>query len=298
MPHAVLPAGTLHYRDAGTGQPLVFLHGLLQDGRVWNEVVDRLDGRFRCVVPDLPLGAHRTAMSPGADLSVAGVAGLVADLIDHLGLRDVTLVGNDTGGAVAQLIVAKRPDLLARLVLTSCEAFDNVPPKIFRALPIAARLGLLPVVLSALRVRALRALPTGFGLLTHRPLPHDLIDDWGAAYRKDAGVRRDARQFVASLGDRSLLTRILDDLAGFHGPSLVVWAADDRLFPPAHAARLGRLLSAARVEMVADSRTWVMIDQPDRTAQLIREFLQPPERTPDPSSTVDQAITLWRTWGS
>jgi pimeloyl-ACP methyl ester carboxylesterase len=276
MPHATLPAGTVHYRDAGAGQPLVFLHGLLQDGRVWNEVVDRLAGQFRCVVPDLPLGAHRTAMTPGADLSVAGVAAVVAGLIERLALRDVTLVGNDTGGAVAQLVVAERPDLLARLVLTSCEAFDNVPPAIFRTLPVAARLGLLPVVLSGLRIRGLRGLPTGFGRLTHNPLPHDLIDDWITAFYGNPGVRRDARQFVTSLGDRGLLTRITEDLAAFPGPSLIVWAADDRLFPPAHAARLGRLLHAARVEMVENARTWVMVDQPERTADLIRQFVHCP----------------------
>jgi pimeloyl-ACP methyl ester carboxylesterase len=276
MPHATLPAGTVHYRDAGAGQPLVFLHGLLQDGRVWNEVVDRLAGQFRCVVPDLPLGAHRTAMTPGADLSVAGVAAVVVGLIEHLALRDVTLVGNDTGGAVAQLVVADRPDLLARLVLTSCEAFDNVPPAIFRTLPVAARLGLLPVVLSGLRIRGLRGLPTGFGRLTRNPLPHDLIDDWITAFYGNPGVRRDARQFVTSLGDRGLLTRITEDLAAFPGPSLIVWAADDRLFPPAHAARLGRLLHAARVEMVENARTWVMVDQPERTADLIRQFVHCP----------------------
>jgi pimeloyl-ACP methyl ester carboxylesterase len=276
MPYATLPAGTVHYRDTGTGtgRPLVFLHGLLQDGRIWNEVVDRLAGQVRCVVPDLPLGAHRTAMRPEADLSVTGVAGLVADLIEHLDLRDVTLVGNDTGGAIAQLLVADRPERLGRLVLTSCEAFDNVPPVVFRTLPAAARLGLLPVMLSALRIRALRAMPTGYGWLTRNPLPHDLIDEWIAAYYRDAGVRRDTRRFVASLGDRGVLTRITGDLAGFPGPSLVVWAADDRLFPPAHAERLGRVLHSARVELVENSRTWVMVDQPERTADLIRQFVQ------------------------
>ena len=159
-------------------------------------------------------------------------------------------------------------------MLTSCEAFDNVPPAIFRALPVAARLGLLPVVLSALRIRGLRALPTGFGLLTRNPLPHDLIDGWTKAYYGDPGVRRDARRFVTSLGDRSVLTRIADDLAAFPGPSLVVWAVDDRLFPPAHAAAPGRLLRDARVEMVEDSRTRVMVDQPGRTADLIGRFAQ------------------------
>ncbi|WP_328475327.1 alpha/beta hydrolase [Actinoplanes sp. NBC_00393] len=274
MPHAALPAGTIHYRDTGHGRPVVLLHGLLQDGRLWNPVADRLAGHLRCITPDLPLGAHRVAMRPGADLSASGVAGTVADLLDHLDLRDVTIVGNDTGGVIAQVLAAHRPDRLGRLVLTSCEAFDNVPPAVFRTLPVAARLGLLPALLSALRVRPLRALPTGYGWLTRNPLPHDLIDDWIAAYYRSPDVRRDTRRFVASLGDRRLLTRLADKLADFPHPSLIVWAADDKLFPPAHAGRLGRLLNAAQVELVADSRTWLMIDQPDRTAALIRNFVE------------------------
>ncbi|MEU4160374.1 alpha/beta hydrolase [Actinoplanes sp. NPDC026670] len=273
MPYAALPAGTIHYRDLGTGRPLVFLHGLLQDGRVWNEVVDRLAGEFRCLVPDLPLGAHRTAMRPDADLSVTGVAGLVTDLFEVLDLRDVTLVGNDTGGAVAQIVAAQRPARLGSLVLISCEAFDNVPPPVFRALPPAARLGLLPALLWPLRFRAPRSLATGYGRLTRGPLPHDLIDDWIAAYRSDPGIRRDTRRFVTSLGDRHVLTRLAEPLAAFPDPALVLWAADDELFPVDHARRLGRLLPAARVEIVEDSRTWVMLDQPDRTAAAIRRFL-------------------------
>ncbi|MFC4067171.1 alpha/beta fold hydrolase [Actinoplanes subglobosus] len=273
MPHATLPAGTIHYRDSGSGRPLVFLHGLLQDGRVWSDVAGRLADQVRCIVPDLPLGAHRTAMDPGADLSITGVADIVADLIEHLDLRDVTLVGNDTGGAVAQVLAACRPEALGSLVLTSCEAFDNVPPAVFRALPAAARLGLLPAVLWALRFRAPRSMPTGYGWLTSGPLPHDLIDDWIAAYYSDPGIRRDARRFVMSLGDRRLLTRLAEPLAAFRKPALILWAGDDRLFPVEHATLLGNLLHDARVEIVEDARTWVMLDQPDHTTAAIRGFL-------------------------
>ncbi|GIJ43630.1 oxidoreductase [Virgisporangium aliadipatigenens] len=274
MPHATLPTGTVHYRDTGTGEPLVFLHGLLQDGRVWDPLLDRLGERVRRIVADLPLGAHRTAMRPDADLSASGVADIVAGLLEHLDLRGVTLIGNDTGGAIAQIVAARHPERLGRLVLTSCEAFHNMPPAPFRTLPPAARLGLLPLILSTLRIRATRGLPNGYGRLTNRPLPHHLIDDWLAAYRADPGVRRDTRRFVASLGDRGMLTRLGDDLARFPHPALVLWAADDRLFPVAHAERLGRLLPHARVATVANSRTWLMIDQPERTATLIQRFLR------------------------
>ncbi|GAA0802122.1 alpha/beta fold hydrolase [Spirilliplanes yamanashiensis] len=275
MPLADLPAGPLRYADTGTGAPVVFLHGAFQDGRVWAPLVDRLAPAFRCVVPDLPLGGHRQPMRAAADRSAAGVADVVADFVEHLGAGPVTLVGNDTGTAVAQLVAARRPDLLERLVLTSGEAFENCPPAVFRGLPPAARLGVLPAVLAPLRLRPLRRLPMGFGLLTRGPLPHDLIGSWLAAYFGDREVRRDAAGFLASLADRRLLVDRSDDLRRFDRPVLVLWGADDRLFPPAHAHRLGALFPAARVELVAGSRTWVMRDRPDRTADLVRDFIAP-----------------------
>src|ERR671922_161104 len=112
MPEITLPQGTIRYRDQGDGPPLVFVHGLLVDGRLWEPVVERLDGH-RCIVPDLPLGSHHVAMQPDADQTPTGVAKLIADLIAALDLRDVTLVGNDTGGALCQLVAARHPERLA-----------------------------------------------------------------------------------------------------------------------------------------------------------------------------------------
>jgi pimeloyl-ACP methyl ester carboxylesterase len=272
MATVALPDGALHYRDTGSGPVLVFLHGLLQDGRLWEPVVERLRGDFRCVVPDLPLGAHRTGMRPGADLGIVGVAGLVATFLDGLGLDDVTLVGNDTGGAIAQIVAARHPERLARLVLSSCEAFENFPPPVFRSLAPAARAGLLPAVLAPMRMRAFHGLPTGYGWLTRNRVPYELTGSWMAAYFSDQRIRRDAAEFVKSLGERNLLVEIAGELAGFDRPTLIIWAADDKLFPVRHAERLGRILEDARVEIVPDSRTWLMIDQPERTAELIRDF--------------------------
>ncbi|TDC84298.1 alpha/beta hydrolase [Micromonospora sp. KC606] len=274
MAELTLPAGALRYRDTGGGEPVVFLHGLLQDGRVWEPLVERLRPDFRCIVPDLPLGAHRAPMRPDVDLSIKGVGQVVADLIEALGVRQVTLVGNDTGGAIAQIVAVRHAERIGRLVLTSCEAFDNFPPPIFRMLAPAARVGVLSVILVPLRSRAPRRLPSGYGRLTHEPLPHHLIDDWIAAYFSDSGIRRDTRAFVASLGERNLLCDIAEELAGFTKPALVAWAADDRLFPVSHAERLALALPDARVVLIERSRTWVMRDQPQRTAELIRDFIR------------------------
>ncbi|MBO3742966.1 alpha/beta fold hydrolase [Actinoplanes flavus] len=272
MPVADLPAGRLRYQDSGTGLPVVFLHGALQDGRVWAPLLRALGPGLRCLVPDLPLGGHTLPMPADADRSAEGVADLVAAFVDHLGTGPVTLIGNDTGGAIAQLLVARHPDRVARLVLTSCEAFDNVPPPIFRAMPPAARLGVLSALLVPLRLRAVRRLPVGFGALTRGPLPDDLVSSWMVAYFTDRGVRRDAARFLGSL-HRRLLTDREAQLRRFDRLVLVVWGADDRLFPPQHAHRLARLFPDARVELVAGSRTWLMIDRPDRTAALLRDFI-------------------------
>lgn len=125
MADVTLPQGTIHIRDTGAGAPIVFVHGLLVDGTLWRKVVERLEGGFRCIAPDWPLGSHRTPMARDADLSPRGVAHLIADTLEQMGLRDVTLVGNDTGGAICQILVTERPQRVGRLVLTDCDAFDN-----------------------------------------------------------------------------------------------------------------------------------------------------------------------------
>src|SRR5437773_12372991 len=117
-----LASGTIRYRERGSGEPIVFVHGLLVNGDLWRNVVPELSKDFRCITPDWPLGSHELPMSPDADLSPPGVAKIVADFIAALELEDVTLVGNDTGGAVCQLVVTEYPDHIARLVLTSCDA--------------------------------------------------------------------------------------------------------------------------------------------------------------------------------
>ena len=178
MHHAELSHGTLYYRESGAGAPIVFLHGYFMGGGLWDPVVRRLDDEFRCLVPELPLGAHPAPLRPDADLSAAGLGRLVADFLDVLDLRDVTLVGNDSGTAIAQVVAARHAERLGGLVLTAGDAFDNFPPRPFRPLIVAARSGTLTPLLAMLKSRPPRSLPTAYGWLTHADLPHELIDQW------------------------------------------------------------------------------------------------------------------------
>lgn len=123
-----LDQGVVRYREMGEGHPIVFVHGILVNSVLWREVIPPLSQDFRCIALDLPLGAHRVPMNSDADLGPARVAQIVADFLEALDLQDVTLVGNDTGGAICQIVVSKHPERLARLILTNCDSYEAFFP--------------------------------------------------------------------------------------------------------------------------------------------------------------------------
>jgi pimeloyl-ACP methyl ester carboxylesterase len=243
MPELALPQGTVRYREDGSGPAIVFVHGALVDGRLWEPVVERLRGRARCIVPDLPLGSHAIPMSPDADLSPHGLAALVGAFLEALDLHDVTLVGNDTGGAICQVVAVEHPERLGRLVLTDCDAFEDFPPKAFRPLVAAAKVpGALTAMLAPLRLSAPRRLPLAYGWLTKRPVPRDVMDGWILRCLDDAGVMRDLRKVLSALEPAVLLDNA-PKLRGFDKPVLLAWAREDRFFKPEHARRLAAIFT-------------------------------------------------------
>jgi pimeloyl-ACP methyl ester carboxylesterase len=268
-----LPAGPIHYRESGEGTPLLFVHGLLVDGTLWRKVVPLLESDFRCVVPDWPLGSHTTAMNRDADLSPPGVARIIADFIQHEGLEDAVIVANDTGGAISQMLATEYPDRLAGLVLTPCDAFDNFLPPLFRPLQALARIpGALGVVMQAMRVRRLRRLPFGFGWLTKRPVPDEVVDGWLRPFLNDRAIRRDAEKVLRGIS-RTQTRRAAAKLASFPKPVLVAWAPEDRAFPFEDGERLAELIPNGHLARIEDSYTFVSEDQPERLAELVREFV-------------------------
>jgi pimeloyl-ACP methyl ester carboxylesterase len=275
-----LSAGRIQYRDVGSGAPVVFIHGLLVDGTLWRNVTPALEREFRCIVPDWPLGSHRQPMQPGAELSPRGVARLIAEFIERLELDDVTLVANDTGGAIAQLLAVDHPERLARLVLTPCDAFDNFLPRLFRPLQQAARSSAaLNAMVQPLRVRRLRRLPMAFGWVTKRPVPDAITDKWLEPFIRNAAIRRDTRRFLLAINARDTLDAA-ERLRSFQRPVLLAWATEDRVFPFAHARRLAEILPRATVAEVHDSYSFVPEDQPQELAALIADFATAQEQAP------------------
>ncbi|HEX5946610.1 MAG TPA: alpha/beta hydrolase [Acidimicrobiales bacterium] len=281
MPTIELSAGTIDYLDTGGDGPVVVpVHGLIQDGSVWRDVVADLRTDHRCVVPTLPLGAHRTPMAPEADLSIDGQARLLAEFLDRLDLHDVTLLANDWGGPL--ITATERPELIDRLVLTPCEAFDNLPPGLpgkFAAL--AGRVpGGLFLAAQTLRIRPLRGMPTVLGRMLAAPIPHDLVDGWIVPLRTNRGVRRDLARYIRTT-DEGSLDAVTADLAHLDVPVLVAWTTDDLVMPAEHGPRLAGLVPDGRYVEIADSRTLVPLDQPAVLARLVREFVRdtPASRT-------------------
>ena len=273
-----LSAGTIEYEDTGGDGPvLVLLHGLMMDASLWDDVIAGLSAGYRCVAPTLPLGAHRRAMRSDADLSMSGIARLAAEFMDRLDLRDVTLVGNDTGGALVQLLMAGGEARVGRAVLVSCDAFDNFPPGLTgRMLLLAGKLppALFGLFMQQMRVRAVRRLPIAFGWLTKRG--DEATARWMKPVLTRPEIRRDTVRMLraASAGTRFLLAAA-ERLPDFGRPALVVWASRDRVMPPEHGRRLAKLLPQAQLAEVDDSYTLVPLDQPARLAQLIRDFGAP-----------------------
>jgi len=272
-----LSAGVIEYEDrGGPGATLVFLHGLLMDETLWSAVADDLAPAHRCVIPVLPLGAHRQGMNPQADLSPHGIANLVGEFLDALDLRDVTLVGNDTGGALVQLLMADGAlERVSGVVLVSCDAFDNFPPGLTgRTLFLTGKLspGLFGLFMQQMRLKPVRRLPIAFGWLTKRG--DAVVKRWMRPIWRWREIRRDTvRVLRSAAADRNLLTAAAEKLARFDRPALVVWAAQDRVMPPEHGRRLADLLPDARLVEIEDSYTLVPLDQPARLAAEIRRFL-------------------------
>jgi pimeloyl-ACP methyl ester carboxylesterase len=266
-----LPAGRIRYREAGAGKPVVFVHGYLVDGRLWDGVVDRLSDRYRCIAPDWPIGAQQIAMKPDADLTPPGVAATISSFLEALDLEDVTIVGNDSGGAMSQVLVTRHPERIGRLVLTNCDTHENFPPGIFRAMPpIAALPGGMALLAAPFRIPALAR--AAFRPFARATIPPELIASWMQPGLHDPGVKRDAKKVTAGMNKRYTL-EAAEKLRGSELPILLTWARGDRYFPISYAERLASEAGNARIIEIPDSKTFVPIDQPQRLSEEIASFV-------------------------
>ena len=283
-----VPAGVIEYAGAGSGPPVVLLHGLLMDHTLWDRVLPLLPEGFRYVRPVLPLGAHRRAMNPGTDLTLPGQVRLVADLLGALGLEDVTLVHSDWGGAL--FLTARGLDRrVARQVILPCEAFGNFPPGLpGKMLALAVRLpGGVQLATRQLRVGWLRRLPLLYGQMARRPVPGELIRRWTEPVLSDPGIRRDLLAYCRGKLDKAALIADTEALRRFQGDVLVLWSPDNRVMPPAHGRRLAALMPRARYAEIRGAYVLSMLDEPEAVAREMGAFLTTAPAANKPSQDQD-----------
>jgi pimeloyl-ACP methyl ester carboxylesterase len=266
-----LSAGKIRYREAGKGKPIVFVHGYLVDSRLWDGVVDQISDRYRCLAPDWPLGAQQMAMNPDADLSPPGIANLIAEFVERLELEDATIVGNDSGGAISQILAANHPQRVARLALTNCDTHENFPPGIFKAMPPLAKLpGGMTALSAPFRIPFVAR--QAFAPFARTKIPEELVASWMRPASQDSGVMHDLKKVTAGMNKRHTLAAAAR-LRGSNLPLRLLWAPGDRFFPINYAERLAGEVPNSQIVQIPDAKTFVPLDQPQRVADEIARFI-------------------------
>jgi pimeloyl-ACP methyl ester carboxylesterase len=258
--------GRIAYVERGEGPAALFLHGVPLNGYHWRHQLAGLSDVRRCIAPDL-LGLGHTEVAPGADLRFTAQADMLLELLDAKGIDRVDLVGNDSGGGIAQILAARAPERLRSLVLTNCDTHDNWPPAAFMPLVELARAGQLGAVLQAARGN-----PAAFAPAYERPEERAeaigvYLEPVLASPERIANLER----YVASM-DSSQTTGIRPQLEKLEVPTLVVWAMADVYFAPEWADWLARTLPGVRrVARLDNAKLFFPEERPYELNGLLRE---------------------------
>jgi pimeloyl-ACP methyl ester carboxylesterase len=273
MPQVALPQATISYRVLGPEDsphpPVLFVHGILVDERLWEHVAQGLAGMgYRCILPTWPLGAHTIPVNQGADLSPRGIAAMINEFMAALDLSGVTLVGNDTGGGLCQFVIDSHPDRVGRLVLTNCDAFDKFPPFPFTAVFALLRgPKSIKTLFTMLGLTPLRHSPLGFGLLLNDPDP-DLTKSWITPCRDDTRICRNLGELLRHVATTDL-TDVSTRFTRFTKPVTLVWGMRDRCFTPSLAKRMAALFPNATMIEVPGAKTFFALDNPAAVVDAI-----------------------------
>jgi pimeloyl-ACP methyl ester carboxylesterase len=239
------PAGEIAYTELGSGPAAVFVHGLGTSGLLWRQVIENMQDTSRCIAIDLPLHGGTPVRD---DMSAGAMAQVVADLCHGLGLTQVDLVGNDTGGAVAQIFAARHPDRIRTFTLTNCDCEGNFPPPEFAQVIQLARQGELAELLAGLAAEgpaAWAASPLGAGYEHPAEVPED---EWRGYIAQIGGTMERARAFERTLAalEPAQMDAVSKPLRALSAPTLLVWGTADVAFGVKWAYFLRDIIPGAR----------------------------------------------------
>jgi pimeloyl-ACP methyl ester carboxylesterase len=270
-----LGRGDVAFVDQGEGDTAaLFVHGVLVNADIWRNVIWDVADMRRCIAPDLPAhGATRVPDSRTADLSLNGLAALLDELCERLGLAQVDVVANDTGGAVAQVFAGRHPERIRTLTLTNCDVHENFPPELFKPFVALAESGEFgPMVAAMAGDPDLARSEVGFGMACAYPerLSDDLLASYLGPFLPDQGKGLERFLTASSAADLIAVEPLLAEL---HAPTQVAWGASDPFFEPSWADRLaGMIPGVERVVLVPGAKLFWPDERAADLVRLLRDF--------------------------
>jgi pimeloyl-ACP methyl ester carboxylesterase len=231
MAHVETASGRIGYTERGTGPVALFVHGVLLNGYVWRHQIQHLSDIRRCIALDL-LAHGDTEIGPDQDVSVTANADMLAEFLDALRIDQVDLVGNDSGGGIAQIFAARYPLRVRTLTLTNCDAHDNWPPDAFKPyLAMAAEGGLRSALEAMLADKDRYRSPEALGPAYEHPdqVTDETIERYLRPFVRTEQRTRDLARFLAAF-DNVHTVSVERCLKTFMAPTLIVWGTDDAYF--------------------------------------------------------------------
>jgi pimeloyl-ACP methyl ester carboxylesterase len=225
------PSGRIAYAERGTGPAALFVHGVLLNKHLWRHQLAHLSDVRRCIAVDL-LAHGDTDIAADQDLSVTANAKMLAEVLDALNVEQADVVGNDSGGGIAQIFAALNPQRVRTLTLTDCDAHDNWPPEAFKPfLAMAAGGGLRGTLEAMLSNTQIYRSPQALGPAYEHPerVTDETIEIYLRPLVRTEQRTRDFQRFLAAF-DNAHTRAIEARLKTLNAPTLIVWGTDDVYF--------------------------------------------------------------------
>jgi len=265
------PSGRIAYVERGTGPVALFVHGVLLNGYLWRHQLAALGDIRRCIAIDL-LAHGATEIAADQDVSVTANAVALGQALDALEIDRVDLVGNDSGGGIAQIFAARFPERVRTLTLTNCDAHDNWPPEAFKPfLQLAAGGGLRGALEGMLADKSVYRSPGALGPAYERPdaVRDDVIEHYLRPHLASPQRLRDLERFLAAF-DNAHTVAIEGRLRELRAPTLIAWGDDDIYFDVKWSHWLARTIPGSKREELAGARIFWPEERPDELVRLLR----------------------------
>ena len=270
------PSGRISYAEAGSGPVALFVHGVVLNKHLWRHQLSGLSDIRRCIAVDL-LAHGDTEIEPNQDVSVTANANMLREVLDALRTDQVDLVGNDSGGGIAQIFAALNPNRVRSLTLTNCDTHDNWPPEAFKPFVDMAVAGGLKDTLNAMLAdKAIYRSPGALGPAYERPenVSDQDIEIYLRPLVRTEQRTRDLQRFVAAFDHKHTVV-IEPLLRQLRAPTLIVWGTDDVYFPAKWAYWLAETIPGAKLPIeLAGARIFFPEERAEVFNRLLRDHLR------------------------